>query len=152
MHKPKPAHHAQTVRTVWATMTTPPSSHHDSPFPSLLHNDKWQWPWLPLMTMTTSLHHLTTTNGNGQQQQQFPLHHFMTYDNPFFFLIDPLHYFTTYNDFSPSPHNLPFPFPVSSHDAFSCQWDKRLVSSETRFTWMSHSNTSPGWCGHDSPL
>ena len=70
-----------------------PSSFHDSSFPSLLHNNERQWPRFPLMTMMTSLHHFTTTDGNGQQQRQFPFHHF-----------------TTYDDFPPSPHDLPIPF------------------------------------------
>ena len=120
--------------------TTMNDSNHDFPW--------WQW-WLPFIALQQQI---ATDNNNNNSPfttswlTTTSFHH----KSPFIasqLMTTFLHCLKTYLS----------PFPVSSHNVFPCQWDKKVVSLQNRFTWqscddMSHSNTPPSQCGCNSPL
>ena len=139
LHITKPAHNARTVRTTRAMTTTTPfiiNPHSITSWPMTIslsndHNSPWRRSRLPFTTTW-----LMTT--------------------PFF--INPLSITSWPTTISlHHPTTYPSPFPVSSHDAFPYQCDKRQVSPRNTFAQqshddMSHLSTPTGQCGHDSPL
>ena len=107
--------------------TTTNDSDHDFPW--------WQW-WLPFITL------------QQQTQRQFPLHHFMNYDNPISSQI-PFHHLMTYNDLSPSPHDSPIPFPslLPWRISMSMQQEDIFTGEQVcaMVTWWHVSPKHPSW-------